>query len=189
LILRLADPADVAAWDDFHQIYRPLILRLALRRGLQAADAEDLTQEVFSSVAGSVAGWLERTNRGGFRAWLLTIARNATVNMLTRRATKRWGIGGEGLAQQLAEVPMEEAACSGEFDLEYRRQVFQWAAVQVRDVVSETTWQAFWLTHGCGMTVEQAAAKLGLSNAKVYVARSRVMARLRDLVSRYEVSS
>ncbi len=68
LILRLADAADVAAWDDFLQIYRPLILRLALRRGMQPADAEDLTQEVFAAVSRSIAQWLERPERGGFRA-------------------------------------------------------------------------------------------------------------------------
>ncbi len=190
LILRLADRADVAAWDEFLQIYRPLILRLALRRGLQAADAEDLAQDVFAAVAASVAQWLERSDRGGFRAWLLRIARNATVNRLTRRAHGRWGVGGELGAQQLAQLAedlTEEATSSGEFDLEYRRQVFQWAAVKVRDAVAESTWQAFWLTHVEGNSIEQAAAELGLSTAKIYVARSRVMARLRDLVLKYEV--
>lgn len=190
LILRLADRADVAAWDDFLQIYRPLILRLALRQGLQTADAEDLAQDVFAAVAASVTQWLERPDRGGFRAWLLRIARNATVNRLTRRAHRRWGIGGELGAQQLAQLAedlTEKAANSGEFDLEYRRQVFQWAAVKVREAVAESTWQAFWLTHVCGSSIEQAAAELGLSTAKIYVARSRVMTRLRDLVLRYEV--
>lgn len=186
LILRLADAADMAAWEDFLSIYRPLILRMGLRQGLQAADAEDLTQEVFSSVASSVSGWLERPDRGGFRAWLLRIARNAAVNMLTRRAYKRWGIGGDG-SPQLNEMSYEEHECSREFELEYRRQVFQWAAAQVRESVSESTWDAFWLTHGCGISIEQAADQLALSTAKVYVARSRVMARLRELVERYEV--
>lgn len=192
LILRLADAADVSAWDDFLQIYRPLILRLAMRQGLQAADAEDLAQEVFSSVSGSVNQWLERKNRGGFQAWLVRIARNATVNMLTRRAYRRWGIGGDLGAQQLAELPAsdyEDAVCGSEFELEYRRQVFQWAAAQVREAVAESTWEAFWLTHVCGTTIEQAAVQLGMSSAKVYVARSRVIARLRELVGKYEVPS
>ncbi len=186
LILRLADAADMAAWDDCVQIYRPLILRLALKEGLQPADADDLAQEVFSSVAASVNAWLERQDRGGFRAWLLRIARNATVNMLTRRAQRRWGVGGELGAQQLAELPCQNST-SGEFELEYRRQVFQWAAAQVRETVAETTWSAFWLTHVEGLSIEHAAQQLGLSHGKVYVARSRIMARLRELVSKYEV--
>ena len=186
LILRLADAADVAAWDDFLQIYRPLVLRLALRRGLQAADAEDLAQEVFSAVAASVNAWLDRQDRGGFRAWLLRIARNATINRLTRRTHQRWGVGGDLAARQLAELPDDEVSHC-EFELEYRRQVFQWAAAQVREAVAESTWEAFWLTHVCGTTIEQAAVQLGMSTAKIYVARSRVMARLRELVGKYEV--
>ncbi len=187
LILRLANADDIAAWEDFTQIYRPLVLRLGLRHGLQAADAEDLAQEVFAAVAASVADWLERKDRGGFRAWLLRIARNATVNMLTRRTHRRWGVGGELGAEQLASLPADDAASHSEFEMEYRRQVFQWAAAQVRETVAETTWDAFWLTHVSDMSIEQAAARLGMSTAKVYVARSRVMARLRDRVRQYEV--
>lgn len=39
LILRLPDAADAAAWDELVAIYGPLVFRLALRQGLQAADA------------------------------------------------------------------------------------------------------------------------------------------------------
>lgn len=187
LILRLADSADVAAWDDFTLIYRPLIMRVAMRSGLQTADAEDLVQEVFVAVADSVSDWLQRCDRGGFRPWLLRIARNAAVNMLTRRAYRRWGSGGDSAAQQLAQLPAAEEGAGREIDIEYRRQVFRWAAVRVRESVTEATWQAFWTTHVEGLSVEQAAVELGTTTAKIYVARSRVMARLRELVSEYEV--
>ena len=72
LILRLPDAADVAAWDQIVAIYGPLVYRMGLRQGLQAADADDLVQEVFTAVARSVSQWLERSDRGKFRAWLLT---------------------------------------------------------------------------------------------------------------------
>src|SRR5688572_21825063 len=76
LILRLPNAADVAAWDEFVAVYEPLVFRLALGRGLQPADADDLVQEVFSAVANQVGEWLQRMDRGSFRAWLLRIARN-----------------------------------------------------------------------------------------------------------------
>ncbi len=74
LILRLPNAADVAAWDELVAIYGPLVFRLAVRQGLQPADADDLVQEVFSAVARSVSQWLDRQDRGSFRAWLLRIA-------------------------------------------------------------------------------------------------------------------
>ena len=57
LILRLRDPGDVAAWHEFVTLYEPLILRLAARKGLQDADAQDLCQEVFTAVARAIEHW------------------------------------------------------------------------------------------------------------------------------------
>lgn len=187
LILRLPNAADVAAWDEVVAIYRPLILRLAGRRGMQPADAEDLAQEVFTSVARSVSNWLEREDRGSFRAWILAIARNAAVHLLTRRRTKPLGQGGDAALEQFAEIPAPPGPLSSEFDGEYRREVFRWASDKVRDAVSESTWQAFWLTHIEGMDLAAAAEKLGMSMGNMYIARSRVMARLKELVEQFEV--
>ena len=80
LILRLQDAEDMAAWDEFSAIYAPVVFNVATSRGFQAADADNLVQEVFMAVAASVANWLQRDDRGSFRAWLLRIARNASVD-------------------------------------------------------------------------------------------------------------
>ncbi|QDV25724.1 RNA polymerase sigma factor [Aureliella helgolandensis] len=187
LILRLPNAADVAAWDELIEIYGPLVFRLGIRSGLQAADADDLVQEVFAAIARSVSDWLERADRGRFRAWLFRIARNTAVNQLTRRATRTWGTGGNEATQRLAEVPQSLSDLPSEFDLEYRREVFSWAAAKVRDCVSVTTWQAFWMTHVEGVSIPVAARRLGITVGTVYVARSRVMNRLQELVKQREV--
>jgi RNA polymerase sigma-70 factor (ECF subfamily) len=187
LIIRLPNPADVVAWDELMAVYGPIVYRLALRRGLQAADADDLVQEVFGAIAKSVAKWLEREDRGKFRAWLLRIARNTTVNFLTRPAHRSLGVGGDDAARALAELPIPQSRLSSDFDLEYRREVFQWAAEQVRNSVAESTWQAFCLTHIDAVSVTNAAKQLGISVGTVYVARSRVMSRLQELVKTFEV--
>jgi len=54
LILRLPDASDVVAWDEFVAIYSPLIFRLARRQGLQPTDADDLVQEVLTTVSRSL---------------------------------------------------------------------------------------------------------------------------------------
>ncbi len=108
LILRLPDAADVAAWDEVVAIYAPLIRRLAVAQGMQKPDADDLFQEVFAAIARSVSDWLDRPDRGGFRTWLLAIARNAAVNLLTRRGTQSLAAGGDDATEVLADV---EAPC------------------------------------------------------------------------------
>jgi RNA polymerase sigma-70 factor (ECF subfamily) len=188
LILRLPNTQDAAAWDEVLSIYGPLVYRLAIRQGIQPADADDLVQEVFTSISRSVSQWLERTDRGRFRAWLLRIARNTAVNFLTRRPHGPPATGGDEAARRLAELPGPESDASVVFDLEYRRELFSWAARQVQEAVSETTWRAFWLTHVEQHSIASAAQQLGLHVGHVYVSRSRVMNRLKELVREFEVA-
>lgn len=188
LILRLRDAADVAAWDEFVEVYGPLVFRIAQRQGLQEADADDVVQQVFAAVAQSVSQWLEKSERGRFRAWLLRIARNIAINTLTRRPHGAIGTGGGESQQSLADFPAPTGPLSSQFDLEYRREVYRWAAEQVREAVAPNTWNAFHLTHVEGISVAEAAAQLGVNIGNVYIARSRVMSRLRELTKQFEVT-
>lgn len=188
LILRLPDASDVVAWNELVDIYTPIVRRVAISQGMQSADADDLSQEVFSSIARSISKWLDRPDRGPFRAWLLTIARNAAINYLTRRSTKPLAEGGNETAAAFAECQTVRSEVSDHFDLEYRREVFRWAAAQVRHRVTDATWSAFWLTLVEGKSVVEASQQLRVSVGTVYVSRSRVMKRIREAVKQYEVT-
>ena len=120
LILRLQDANDVAAWDEFTDVYAPVVYRSARRMGLQAADADDCAQEVLAAVAHSVTKWLQRNNRGTFRTWLFRIARNTAIDILTRRKHRPWAEGGDAAAAELEQMQALPDA-SSEFDVEYPR--------------------------------------------------------------------
>ncbi len=184
LILRLKDVEDKTAWEEFAMIYGPVVFKVAKSRGFQAADADNLVQEVFMAVASSVSKWLERDERGSFRAWILRIARNAAVDMITQKATSSLGAEGSQAEVHLANLPAP-SELSGALDREYEQRVFQWAAEQVRNSVAEHTWQAFWLTAIQELSVEAAAKQLNTRPGNIYFARSRVMARIRELVQQY----
>src|SRR5262245_47860838 len=119
LLVRLPDRADVVAWDEFIGIYGPLVYRLARRHGLQWADADDLVQEVLAAVSRSVQAWLEKPEHGQFRAWLFRIARNITVNFLTRPRYRVLGTGDSEVARLLREHADSQADPASEFELEY----------------------------------------------------------------------
>ncbi len=190
LIVRLRDPRDGRAWAEFVDLYGPLVRDLARRRGLQAADAADLEQEVFRAVAGAIDRWDADPARGSFRAWLATIARRRILNALIALDRHPRGTGDTANIDRLAELPdrdpsADPALCSL-FDTEHRRRLLAWALAQVQPGFQPTTWQAFWRTAVADEPVARVAADLGLSAGAVYVARSRVMARLRTLVAPFE---
>jgi RNA polymerase sigma-70 factor (ECF subfamily) len=182
LIAKIRDPADAHAWREFLALYEPLVYRLARNKGLQDADARDVCQEVFRAVARAIDRWEPDSGRGTFRGWLFTIARNLCVNALTRRDPFAAGAGDTRNLDLLAEIPAADPAASAAFDAEYRRRLFRWAAEQVKGEFAPNTWRAFWLTAVDERPAAYAARELGMTAGAVYIARSRVLARLRQRI-------
>lgn len=119
--------------------------------------------------------------KGTFRGWLYTVARNKLCDLIERQRRQPRGAGDSDVQERLDALPdpHDESAA---WDREYERRVFHWAADQVRDEFRTSTWKAFWLTAVEGRTTEEVARELALSPGAVYIARSRVVARLREVV-------
>ena len=188
LLVRLRDPQDERAWSEFLEIYGPLVRRLAQRRGLQEADAADLAQEVFRAVAGAIDRYDPDPARGSFRAWLFRIARNLMVNLLASQRRHPRGSGDSDVARALEQQPAPEGEETILFEGEYRRRLFAWAAERVRPEFRPATWQAFWRTGVEGQEPAAVARALGMTVGAVYIAKSRVMARLRREIEHVEGS-
>jgi RNA polymerase sigma-70 factor (ECF subfamily) len=186
LIVKLRDPTAAEAWREFVALYEPLVYGLARRKGLQDADARDLCQEVFKAVAGAVDQWDPDPARGSFRGWLSRIARNLLLNFLTRKQHEPRGSGSTSVHELLDAQPAADPSATTLFEAEYKRRVFRWAAAEIKSEFTPTTWQAFWRTAVGSQSPKEVAAELGLSVGAVYIARSRVVARLRQRVEQLE---
>jgi RNA polymerase sigma factor (sigma-70 family) len=182
LLVRLRDARDDGAWSQFVEIYAPLVFGFARKHGLQDADAADLTQDVLQAVSGGIRKLDYDSRRGSFRGWLFTVARNKLRNFLAAQKLPGRCTGNEHAQQLLQELPAREDEQSAWWDQEYERRVFSWAADQVRSAFQESTWQAFWQTAIEGKTGPEVAKNLELSVAAVYLAKGRVMERLKQTV-------
>lgn len=186
LILRLPRSADGAAWREFVELYEPLILRFARARGLQTNDAQELVQRVFVAVAGAVERWQPDPSRGSFRAWLFRIARNQLIKQVTARSREKSVGGTSNFVKLHQQLPGGAHDLEAEIEREYRQAVFKLAAQRVRSSVQPQTWQAFSLSMIDEMPMQQVANALNISIGAVYIARSRVIARLREVVQQLE---
>ncbi|HEY4760740.1 MAG TPA: sigma-70 family RNA polymerase sigma factor [Thermoguttaceae bacterium] len=186
LLVRLRDFQDQQSWEEFHTVYSPLVYRMARSQGFQDADAAELTQEVFIAVASTIERWDPDPQRGSFRGWLFRIARNLMINWLAYQRRHPSGTGNSDIRQLLAEQADQHKEDSEIFDREYKYQTFAWAAEQIRNEFRPATWQAFWLTSVENQPVQEVAEKLGISAGAIYIARSRVMARLRQKIETLE---
>jgi RNA polymerase sigma-70 factor (ECF subfamily) len=180
LIQRLQDAGDEAAWEEFASIYRPIIVRIALRKQLQFDDAEDLAQQVLLLVLKNISKWKADPARARFRTWLQTVVRNATLNALTRRP-KEQASGGTTSLQKINQYP--DMADSLWFDLEWQREALRWVAQQVRGEFESKTWTAFWDTAIEQLSAQEVAERIGKSVGAVYIARSRVMQRIKQRIA------
>ncbi len=184
LLLRMRDREDGDAWSEFLRDYGPMIYRFVRSRGLQDADASDLVQDVMRSVGMAISGLDYQKEKGGFRAWLFTITRNK----LSTYYGKRQRIGPVGNRTDQYEMLSQAGETSNELDqqweLEHQRQLAALAMEALKPTLEPKTWAAFEMTAIEGISAEDAGEKLGLSKGAVYVARSRVTAKLRGEIER-----
>jgi RNA polymerase sigma-70 factor (ECF subfamily) len=181
LLVRLRDHGNREAWTQFVEVYAPLVYGFVRKRGVQDADAADLTQTVLRQVAIHVGSLEYDPRRGTFRGWLFTIVRNKLRDFFERPRLSE-GTGDPGIQRLLEARAAIESNDDEQWEREYRQGLLAWAAEQVRPEVQETTWQAFWQTAVDGRSGKEVAEGLGLSIAAVYLAKSRVMARLRAVI-------
>ncbi|MBI1914429.1 MAG: sigma-70 family RNA polymerase sigma factor [Planctomycetes bacterium] len=182
LLVRIRDAADREAWRQFVDLYAPLVYRFARRRGLQDADAADLAQDVLHAVARSSERLEYDPRKGSFRGWLFTVARNKLHTFLRRRERQRRRTEDVAVDRLPDEPAAPESQEEALWEQEYQQRLFDWAAEQVRGHFQDRTWQAFWQTAVEGRSPREVAEALGLSVGAVYIAKSRVLARLKEQV-------
>jgi RNA polymerase sigma-70 factor, ECF subfamily len=170
------------AWRRLDHVYGPVVLGWCYGAGVQPEDAADVKQDVFRSVAGAIANFRRDEPGASFRGWLWRITQNKLRDFFRRRRQQPVAAGGTTFQQQLQELPVatgEESVPPGPSE-EETGGVFRRALELVRSEFAENTWQAFWKVTNAGQAPADVAAELGMTAGAVYVAKSRVLRRLRE---------
>ena len=169
LLERLKQPAAQASWARFVNLYTPLLFYWARRLGLQESDAADLVQDVFALLVKKLPRFNYQRDRS-FRGWLRTVMYNKWRKKRAERLATDAGLSGV--------ADPEPAADLGE--AEFQQQVTVRALQLMQAEFRPSTWKACWETVVCGRPAAEVACELGMSVNAVYLARGRVLRRLRQ---------
>jgi RNA polymerase sigma-70 factor (ECF subfamily) len=183
-LLDQAKVGDAVAWQRLEFLYTPLVRWWCRRHGVwQPQDVEDVTQEVFLAVAGKLAGFTKGP-AGSFRSWLYTITRHKAQDHYRRRRARPAATGGSAAQDRLEKLPETTSENSvTEHRVSERAILVRRALEMVRPEFQPRTWQAAWQVVVEGQRPVEVAAALGMSAGAVYTAKSRVLGRLRELLS------
>jgi RNA polymerase sigma-70 factor (ECF subfamily) len=181
LLARLCrDPADQLAWRQFVTQYTPHIYRWCRRWNLQPADAEEVTQNVLLKLVEKLSGFRYDPARS-FRAWLKTLTHHAWVDYLEGLRARGLGAADSAVVALLERVEAREDLVR-RLEAEYDQELLEEAMNRVRRRVEPQTWEAFRLTSVEGLSGSEAARRIPMKEAMVFVARGRVLKLLREEV-------
>lgn len=187
LLFRLRDWNDEASWTEFYRLYYAFVFDFARRSGLQHADAEEVTQDVFKRVAETVHDFESDPNRGTFRGWLLNLTRWRIADKFRRtlpheRQPHRGpDADASDRTSTIERIPSEgvEGGANVTWENEWQRHVLAAALARLARRVPARHFQAFELYTRQGWPVLRVARELGISIATVYVISHRFTKQLK----------
>jgi RNA polymerase sigma-70 factor (ECF subfamily) len=171
LLGRLRDLTDARAWQEFQDTYRPRLYAWCRRKGLQHADAENVTQEVLLRVARRMPTFSYEPG-SNFSGWLYTVWRNAWLDYLNDSPPAHETLhenDGVELATELKE--------------ELDRELLHEALARVQPVISRRDWDIF---HDflAGKASSEIARERGMTVAAVGMVKTRVQRQVSAEVAR-----
>ncbi len=186
LLRGLRTVSNQEVWRQFVDRYQPMIERYGMRYGLSAADAQDASQQTLISFCESYQDGKYDVDKGRLRVWLFGIARNQIRNLNRRQQRKERQVADEsghtGFFNQLPDDDELERV----WDEEWRDSVIRQCLEEVRDSVDAKSIEAFELFAWRGLDAEEVGRRLGMTPNAVFIAKHRILKRIRALQSKME---
>ncbi|MGF1578693.1 MAG: RNA polymerase sigma factor [Gemmataceae bacterium] len=180
LLDRLRYEPDQADWNRLADVYSPLIRNWLRRYDVNSEDGNDVVQEVMMVVVRRLSEFEHNNRTGAFRNWLRTITVNCLRDFWRAQRIRPKAQGGSDFQLILAEMEDPTSNLSQIWNQEHDLHVTKHLLKQIQTEFNEKTWEAFSLVVQEGVAPKDAAAQLGTTVNAVFIAKSRVLARLRE---------
>lgn len=176
----LRQASDNGAWEKLVDLYTPLIRRWLVRHGAATSDVEDISQDVLAVVVRRFPDFRREPQTGAFRSWLRKITVNCLRDHWKRNKKRPVVVGGTDFGQVVQQLEDPHSDLSKLWDSEHDEHVTQYLLKRIRRDFTEKTWRAFQRFAIDGLSADEVAAELEMTANAVFIAKSRVMAALRD---------
>ncbi len=168
----LRDPANNAAWKDFAVRYGTMVRQWCLKRGLQPADADDVTQDILANIHGKMKNFAYDPKKGRFRSWLGAVTHNACADFLKRAEAKRF-------RPMLSDVPARDDLDKAIED-QAKTEVLLAAMEEVRNQSKPRDWAIFFRLNFEGAKAPDLASEFATSIANIHMISSRIRKKVKS---------
>ena len=183
LLEKIKENCDVA-WREFTDYYKPLIILRGKDRGLKDAEIQDLIQEVLFEMYKIKDKFLYDSNKGKFRNFLRTVIDRKAFKIIRKKCRESEDISILNESSQLSSNDHKKLERNWEEN--WQKFVLKRALKQVRNEVSEQTFMAFKMSSLKNMAYQDVAESLGMKVDAVYLAKHRVIKRIRSAINQSE---
>lgn len=178
LLARVAAGTDPQAWREFCARYGELIRGFCLRRGLQAADIDDVQQDVMAGLVKAMPGFVYDPLKGRFRSYLKTVV----LHVIYRRSFQKRGAVGLSEVDEATRVGGADESIDKEWESQWRQYHLRRAMQTIEPEFAESDLLAFERYAVLGHDAAEVAGALGVSADSIYQAKSRILKRLSAVI-------
>ena len=154
LLLRIKNRKDVEAWQEFFDLYSPLLYAYARERGLSHDDAEDIRSSCYETIVQRIGDFEYDKSNTGFRAWLRTMVSRRVIDLFRKRKMPN------AESSDLRQLDDGESTLDEIWEKNWRLHHLRYCVSQVSKRVQPTTFEAFQLLTDQAMSVEQVCEKM-----------------------------
>jgi RNA polymerase sigma factor (sigma-70 family) len=176
---------DESAWAEFCSHFQPVVIKFARKLGLSNVEAEDAAQETMTAFFKAFKEGKYDKDKGRLSNWLFGIAKRVILNLRGRQPLEKL-IADKTTGTSFWDMVQDDRTLGRTWELEWRQMVLKRCLEQVRQEFDPKVFGAFRNYAIDQFAIEEVCQRFDMSPNAVYIAKSRILSRLRELKRQYE---
>jgi len=181
LLVRIRDKSDAQAWEEFFNLYSPLLFSYAHDRGLSHEDAEDICASCYTTLVQKISEFEYDRNNSGFRAWLRTLVQRRVIDLYRKKQHA------SAHSCELERIVDQGESPDEAWERNWRVHHIRYCVAQVGKRVEASTLEVFRMLTELDLTVPEICDRMGMNPDRVYQIKSRMLKLIRQELDQFGI--